>query len=151
MVTSQQPPQTERIFAAIDRLMEQRAAEPGGLEQLVRTRLVRVPELSNQFFNVYRGDFQPPSPFKQLEVRKSLDRDPDRGMIILEISDSVCVESDAVLAQFGTKPALAPPSSRQPPGSPVYYTYDKPWGKLSLAISRGSPECLRRAVIDWHT
>jgi len=151
MTPNQESVQTERIFAAIDRLVEQRTAAPEALEQLVRTKLVPVPELSNQFFRVYRGEFQPLSPFNQLEVRRSIARDPDRGIIILEITDKVCVPSAAVRARFGVEPALAPPLSRQPPGSPVYYTYDKPWRKLSLAISRGSPECLRRAVIDWHT
>jgi hypothetical protein len=151
MTPNQESLQAERIFAAVDRLVEQRAAAPAELEQLVRTKLVPVPELSNQFFRVYRGDFQPPSPFKQLEVRRSIARDPDRGMIILEISDNVCIDSAAVRARFGTQPALAPPLSRQPPGSPVYYVYEKPWGKLSFAISRGAPECLRRAVIDWHS
>jgi hypothetical protein len=151
MAPNQDSLQAERIFAAIDRLVEQRAGAPAELEQLARTKLVPVPELSNQFFAVYRGDFQPPSPFKQLEVRRSKEQNPDRGVIILEISDSICVSSNAVRARFGTEPGLAPPLSRQPPGSPVYYVYDKPWGKLSLAISRGTPECLRRAVIDWHS
>lgn len=142
--------QAERIFAAIDRLVEHRTAEPATLEQLIHIRIAAVPDLSNPFFTVYRGDFQPPSPFRQIEIRRPVVRNPDRGLIILEIGEDVCVGSDAVRARYGPEPALAPPLARQPPGSPIYYVYDRPWGKLSLALSRATPECLQRAVIDWH-
>jgi|GEM_PF-2708788 hypothetical protein len=142
--------QAERIFAAIDRLIEHRAAEPAEFERLVHTRIAPVPELSTPFFTVYRGDFEPPSPFRQIEIRQPLVPPRERGVIILEIGEGVCVGPQAVRARYGPEPALAPPSARQPAGSPIYYVYDRPWGKLSLALSRGTPECLERAVIDWH-
>lgn len=151
MARAASPDEAARVFAAIDRLVEMRAAEPKTLEEMTRAPIAPVPALSNAYFTVYQGRFPAGSPFAQIEVRRQNAAEPERGMILLDLAEAVCIDADAVLARFGGEPGLEPPRSRQPPGSPTYYIYEKPWGRLSLALSPGTRECLRSAVIDWHT
>ena len=139
-----------RVLDGIDRLVKARNEPVDALARLVRVSLSETG--SNDYFRIVAGRFPEDSLYTKIEVRKPRQPPLHRGLIILDVAQSDCISSRAVVDRYGQVDDLTPPSPRGPPGLPTDYVYHRSWGKLSFGfVATPQGDCLSRAVIDWQS
>ena len=140
-----------KFFEILAEVVKNRAEPLGYLAKHLGLKLDRSAR-SNQYFDVYEsGASSRYEHVKAAEVRLPVDRSPGKGgFISLSIDPGIeCISVDQIFSRFGDKPELGVPTPRQPATAPLYYLYRYPWGELRLGVSRGAPECLETAVVDY--
>jgi hypothetical protein len=94
--------------------------------------------------------FRRPAELKSVEVRIPQAGATRKGPIVVVDVDGEAthIKQADVRAQFGDKPSLEIPTPQQPPNSPIYLSYQHPWGTLRFGFARPSTELLTSVVID---
>ncbi|ATB36737.1 hypothetical protein CYFUS_002152 [Cystobacter fuscus] len=141
---------TLNILALVSNLAESRPFKPEGVSRLVGLSLHPEPAMSNEYFNIYSGSVDGTrAPFQEVELRVPTDKASRKdGFLLCRVEPTVRVTREEVLRHFGPSPELAFPSPREPPDSPVYLVYSRPWGSLSFGFSNNDAPSLVSVVLD---
>lgn len=94
--------------------------------------------------------FRRPAELKGVEVRVPQSGATRKGpMVLVDVDgEATQIKQADVRAQFGTNHTVDVPTPQQPPNSPIYLSYEHPWGKLRFGFARPSTELLTSVVID---
>ena len=137
------------IFAIMDALENGPPFSPPAVRAAIGLFLRPVAEESDEYTITFVGTGLAGSPIASLELRvPNKPSTGTRGLLILQLAPTVQLTTAEVVARYGMNTGLAVPTPHQPPESPVYYEYARPWGKLSFGFSRTEPELLSTVVLD---
>jgi hypothetical protein len=114
----------------------------------LNTTLRPAADRSTEHTLIYVGEGDDHGIFEDVELRVPTSARPNGSqLLILTPSSASCVKEAGIIERYG-RGELSLPTPRQPPDSPVYRVFPKPWGKLSFGIARDGSACLRKVVID---
>ncbi len=140
---------SSKILALISTLAASRPFKPDEVTRLTGASLKPEASVSNEYFTVYRSGDGTQAPLKKVELRVPTSQSSRKdGLLLFEIDPATCVSQDEARRYFGQSPELSIPTPRQPPDSPIYLNYSRPWGSLRLGFSRDDKSCLVSVVID---
>lgn len=139
------------LFAMIDAVERASPFNPVTVTGATQMPLRGVADESDEDSTTFAAVGVPGSPLASLELRVPRQpADGTVGLLILTLSPQVQLTPADVIGRYGGNTGLDVPTPRQPPDSPVYYEYDRPWGKLSFGFSRTEPERLTNVVLDGY-
>jgi hypothetical protein len=135
---------TLNVFDVIERLSQSLPLEPARVAEIMNTRLDPDPEgdtpISTSFV---QPDSVKNSDYESVEVRIP---DPvfgtDGGLVQAVLKNDAGIDSDAIFQQYGLEFQQDVPTPRSPAGLPAYYTYEFPWGALSLGVTNDDADKL---------
>lgn len=136
------------LLDKIDGLANGHPLSSGRVAHHLQTTLRPVEEKSTEYTLIYVGDSDAAEMFEEIALRLTASARPKGSqLLILTMRPTSCVKEAEIINRYGHG-ELSLPTPRQPPDSPVYRVFRKPWGKLSFGIARDGSTCLRKVVID---
>lgn len=139
----------DRVLAAVDLLAANRKTEVVELQTLLGIELARKAEPGNPYFEVHLGRFENRPPFRGLEIRRPLQRPWTRGLFILDLHPIPGIGWGQLEARFGAPERATVPRPQEPADMPLSLGWQRPWGWMSLGVSRSRQPALVRAILDW--
>jgi hypothetical protein len=139
----------DRVLAAVELLAANRKTEVVELQTLLGLELARKAEPGNPFFEVHLGRFEQRPPFRALEIRRPLQRPWTRGLFILDLHPIAGLGWPQIEGRLGPPARVTMPRPQEPRDMPLSLGWQKPWGWMSLGVSRTQPQALVRAILDW--
>jgi hypothetical protein len=140
---------SSKILALISTLAASRPFKLDEVTQLTGASFRPETSVSNEYFTVYRSADATQVPLQKVELRVPTSKSSRKdGLLLFELDPATCVTQDEAQRYFGQSPELSVPTPRQPPDSPLYLNYSRPWGSLRLGFSRDDKSCLVAVVID---
>jgi len=125
------------IFEVIERLSQNLPLDPAKVAEILNTRLERDSAGDSPVLTSYG---LPPG-FKDSRYQTVELRIPHPlfgtggGLLNVVLQGDEGLDSGAIFQHFGLDFQRDVPSPRYPPGLPVYYNYELPWGTLSLGTT----------------
>lgn len=139
---------TDRLLEKIDGLAKGRALSSAGIAKALGVMLQPAADQSTEFTLLYVGGSDPAQMFENVELRMPGPSSENRSqLLILTVNQHNCVKMDEVIHRYGAA-ELEVPTPREPPESPSYLVFRKPWGELSFGFARDAKACLGKIVID---
>ena len=139
---------SSKLLALISTLASNRPFRLEDVSRLTGASLQPDASVSNEYFTVYSSGSGTESTFQKVELRVPASKATKGGLVLFELAPATCVTQDEAKRHFGQSPVLSVPTPRQPPESPIYLKYSRPWGELRLGFSRGAKSCMVSVVID---
>ncbi len=138
------------IFDLIQRLTESLPLDPAKVSEILGTPLDRNPAGDTPVLMSHtQAAGIKDSPYKEVDLRVP---DPlfgsGAGILGVTLQSDGDIDSKAVQEHFGYDYQRSVPSPRYPPEIPVYYTYEQPWGRLSLGVSNNEAAKLVSFVME---
>jgi hypothetical protein len=138
------------VFEVIDRLSQSLPLDPAKVSAILGVPLEHDPAGDNPVMTSYK---QPASVsgsrFKAVELRIPHPVfGKGAGLLSATLNDDEGLDSNAVLEHYGLEFQQDVPSPRYPPDTPAYYTYEQPWGDLSLGVSNDKAARLVSFVME---
>src|SRR5262245_230514 len=138
------------VFDVIERLSENLPLEPAKVGEILGVPLEHDPEGDTPVMTSYK---QPAgasgSRFKAVELRiphPVFGR--GAGLLSATLKDDEGLDAKAVLGHYGLDFQPDVPSPRYPKDTPAYYSYQQPWGQLSLGVSNDKAARLVSFVME---
>jgi hypothetical protein len=143
----------DQLFDFILTLGDQDAFTAEKLSSLTSIPLKYVPPKKGSKFLQYYSlenckEYHPY--IKKMELRAPCTEGNWRGLIIIELNNTLGVTATDVYARFGDVARLGVPDPDAPEDEPLYLVYKFDWGDLSFGISREQPNLLVQVLLDAH-
>jgi hypothetical protein len=125
------------VFELIERLSQNLPLEPAKVAEILNTRLEPNPAVDSPVLTSYG---LPPgvkdSRYQTVELRIPHPLfGTGGGLLNVVLHSDEGLDGKAIFQRFGLDFQRDVPSPRYPPGLPVYYNYQLPWGTLSLGTT----------------
>jgi hypothetical protein len=137
------------LLDTVAELVKKRPLDTGTIEDAFDIALRQDADNTNPYILRFFA-FRRPAELKGVEVRVPQGAATRKGPIVVVDVDGEAtqIKQADVLAQFGKSPAVEVPTPQQPADSPIYLSYQQPWGTLRFGFARPSTELLTTVVID---
>jgi Pentapeptide repeats (9 copies)/Pentapeptide repeats (8 copies) len=136
-------PTETRFLSVVEQLLGYSLADPDAPGLRLGLRL--APDGGNEFFQFFRAEQASAPLFTAAELRQDR-RNRARAILIVTVSNSVCVTRATVLRRFG-QPTLTPPSPHSS-ASEEYVSFKVNGAKLSFGFTQQRPECVASVVVN---
>ncbi|WP_143101560.1 hypothetical protein [Stigmatella aurantiaca] len=140
---------SSKILVLISTLASSRPFAVDTVSRLTGAQLQPAPEVSNEYFTVYRSSKVKDASILKVELRVPTPKTSRKdGLLLFELNPATCVTRNEAQLHFDLIPTLSVPTPHQPPDSPFYLNYTHPWGQVRLGFSQSSRSCLMSVVLD---
>lgn len=139
------------VFGVLAGTVQERTAGVDRVAQTLGVAFEKSRPKSNDYFDVLvSGRSRTVPELSSAEAR--VDRRSGRIRLLLLGVDPAthCTPSAEVIQRFGEPRDMAPPTARQPAGSPIFYTYRYPWGDLRVGVAPDRPQCVTTIVTEFN-
>jgi hypothetical protein len=137
------------VFELIERLSQNLPLDPARVAEILGARLERDPGGDSPVLTSYA---LPPG-FKDSRYQAVELRIPHPlfgtggGLLNVVLQSDEGLATEAIFQRFGLDFQRDVPSPRYPPGLPVYYNYELPWGTLSVGTTNDDASKLVSFII----
>jgi hypothetical protein len=139
---------TADSLGIVKQLIDSRPVTPEKVLRATGIRLDRSDQAANRFFTIFKSSETGRGVFRDAELRVPGNGATAGELLILTLAPGGGVGERQVREAFGKEQSVSYPTPHQPPGSPWYLVYERPWGAAKFGFRPDGNRELVTIVLD---